>query len=58
MKMQYEDGRHQREQAFQWEKAQLDAATKIQVANISSKAKLDDAATQASTNEIAADVKQ
>lgn len=58
MKMQYEDGRHQREQAFQWEKAQLDAATKIQVANISSKAKLDDAATQASTNEIASDVTQ
>jgi hypothetical protein len=58
LKMQYEDARHQREQAFQWEKAQLDAATKIQVANIGSKAKLDDAATQASTNEIATDVQQ
>lgn len=58
LKMQYEDSRHQREQAFQWEKAQLDAATKIQVANIGSKAKLDDAATQASTNEIASDVTQ
>jgi hypothetical protein len=44
--------------AFKWELAQLESATKIQVANISSKAKLDDAATQASTNEIASDVTQ
>jgi len=58
MKAQYADAAHQREQAFQWEKAQLDAATKIQVANISSKAKLDDAATAAATNEIATDVTQ
>jgi hypothetical protein len=58
LKMQYADQAHQRDQAFLWEKAQLEAATKIQVANIMSKAKLDDAATQASTNEIAADVQQ
>ena len=58
LKMQYADQAHQRDQAFLWEKAQLEAATKIKVANIMSKAKLDDAATEASTNEIAADVKQ
>lgn len=58
LKTQYADAAHQREYAFKWELAQLEAATKIQVANISSKAKLDDAATQASTSEIAADVKQ
>jgi len=58
LKMQYADQAHQRDQAFLWEKAQVEAATKIKVANIMSKAKLDDAATEASTNEIAADVKQ
>lgn len=39
-------------------KAELDASTKIEVANITSKAKLDDAATQTATREIAADVTQ
>jgi len=58
LKAEYADAAHQREMAFKWELAQLESATKIQVANIGSKAKLDDAATQASTNEIAADVKQ
>jgi len=41
---------------FQRWKAELDAAVKIQVANISSKAKLDDAATQTATREIADEV--
>lgn len=39
-------------------KAELDAATKIQVANISSKAKVDNAATATATNEIATEVTQ
>ena len=38
-------------------KAELDAAVKIQVANITSKAKLDDPATQTATREIADEVK-
>jgi hypothetical protein len=58
LKAEFADKAHQREMAFKWELAQLESATKIQVANISSKAKLDDAATQASTNEIASDVTQ
>lgn len=39
-------------------KAELDAATKIEAANISAKAKVDNAATQAATGEIAAEVRQ
>ena len=39
-------------------KAQLDAATKIEVANIAAEAKTVDAATETSTNEIASEVKQ
>lgn len=58
LKEQYADAAHQRDMAFKWEVAQLDSATKIQVANIGSKAKLDDAATKASTAEVAADVTQ
>lgn len=58
LKAQYADEAHKREMAFKWELAQLESATKIQVANIGSKAKLDDPATQASTDEIAADVTQ
>jgi len=69
LKAQYDDQRHQREMAFkQWTfaqeqeqfrwKAQLDAATKIEAANISSKAKLDNPATDAATGEIAAEVTQ
>jgi len=42
---------------FQRWKAELDAAVKIQVANIGSKAKLDDAATQTATREIADEVR-
>ncbi|APW37646.1 hypothetical protein RD110_10955 [Rhodoferax koreense] len=58
LKLQNDDAAHQREMAFKWEVAQLEAATKIQVANIASKAKLDDAATQAATAEVSADVTQ
>jgi hypothetical protein len=69
LKAQYDDQRHQREMAFkQWTfaqeqeqfrwKAQLDAATKIEAANISSKAKLNNPATDAATGEIAAEVTQ
>jgi len=69
LKAQYEDQRHQREMAFkQWTfeqeqaqarwKAELDAGVKIEAANISSKSKLDNAATQAATGEIAAEVQQ
>jgi hypothetical protein len=69
LKAQYEDQRHQREMAlqqwkfeqeqaqFRW-KAELDAGVKIEAANISSKSKLDNAATQAATGEIAAEVQQ
>lgn len=39
-------------------KAELDAATKIEAANISAKAKVNNAATAAATNEIATEVKQ
>jgi hypothetical protein len=55
---QYAEAAHMREQEIAWQKAQLEAATKIEVANIMSKAKLQDAATQASTNEISSDVTQ
>lgn len=47
LKAQYADQAHQREQAMQWQVAQLEAATKIEVANIMSQAKLQDAATKA-----------
>lgn len=43
---------------FQRWKAELDAAVKVQVANISSKAKVDDPATQTATAEIATEVRQ
>ena len=58
LKMKYEDAAHQRETDGKWQMAQLEAATRIQVANIASKAKLDDAATQAATAEINSDVTQ
>lgn len=47
-----------REEGFQRWKEELQAAVKIEVANIASKAKLADAATDTSTNEIASEVKQ
>lgn len=47
----------QEEVFLRW-KEELQAAVKIEVANIGSKAKLQDAATAASTNEVASEVKQ
>ena len=58
LKMQYEDAAHQREQAATWDRAQLESATKIQVANIMSQAKINNAATAAAESEIASDVTQ
>lgn len=59
LKTQYADAAHQREYAFKWELAQLEAATKVKVAMITSKDKIpEDPATEAATGEIAADVKQ
>ena len=56
--MAYDNERRAREMEFQRWKAELDAAVKIQVAQVSSKAKLNDPATQAATNEITQEVRQ
>ena len=56
LKHQYDDVRHARDIEFQRWKAELDAATKIEVANVSSKAKIQDAATDAATAEISREV--
>ncbi|RQO57043.1 hypothetical protein DBV14_09545 [Variovorax sp. KBW07] len=56
LRMQYEDIAKQRDDAFQRWKTELEQAVKVQTANISSKAKLDDPATQAATGEIAREV--
>ena len=58
MKAQYDDARHMREMEFKRWQAELDASVRIETANISSKAKLNDAATQTATNEIASEVQQ
>ena len=58
LKAQFDDVRHQREMDFQRWKAELDASVKIETANISSKAKINDAATMTATNEIAQAVQQ
>jgi hypothetical protein len=58
LRMQYEDLARQRDDAFQRWKIELEQAAKIEAANIASKAKLDNPATQAATNEIAAEVRQ
>ena len=69
LKATYEDQCHQREMAFeQWKfeqqqaydrwKAELDASVKIESANISSKSKVDNEATQTATREIASEVTQ
>lgn len=57
-KLMLEAQMQQMEMNFQKWKAELDAATKIEAANISAKAKVDNAATQAATNEIASEVQQ
>ena len=56
LKAQYEDQRHQREMEFQRWKAELEAAVKIESANISSQSKVIDPATVAATGEIGREV--
>jgi hypothetical protein len=56
LKAQYADLAHQREDAFARWKAELEASVKIEVANISSKSKLNDTATQTATAEISREV--
>lgn len=57
-KAQLEDVKHQREMEFQRWKVELEASVRIETANISSNAKLNDAATATATNEIAREVQQ
>ena len=58
MQAQFDDYRHQREMEFKrWEK-ELDVSTRIEVANISSKSKLNNPATETATAEIASEVQQ
>lgn len=52
LKMQQDDAVHQREMDFQRWKTEFEMATKIEVANITSKAKVEDSATKASTAEV------
>lgn len=58
LKAQMQQQQAMHDMAFARWKAELDAATKIETANISAKAKVDNAATQAATNEISSEVKQ
>lgn len=58
LKSQYDDVKHQREMDFQRWKAELDASVRVETANISSKAKINDAATQTATEEIGTEVQQ
>lgn len=56
LKAQFDDVKHQREMEFQRWKAELDASVRIESANITSKAKVDNAATQTATAEIGREV--
>lgn len=56
LRAQFEDARHMREMQFKRWDRELDASVKIEAANISSKAKLDNPATQAATAEIGREV--
>ena len=58
LKLQYEDASRDREMAFQRWKIELEAAVKIETANISSKAKVDNPATAAATREISDEVRE
>jgi hypothetical protein len=58
LKEQYENSRHEREVQFQRWKAELDAAVKVETANITSKAKVQNAATDSATREISSEVQQ
>ena len=56
--MAYDNERRAREMEFQRWKAELDAAVRIQVAQVNSKNKLTDPATQAAVAEVASEVRQ
>lgn len=56
--LQHKSALAQQEMMFNRWKAELEAATKIEVANIGAKAKVNNAATQAATNEISSEVTQ
>lgn len=56
LKLQYEDADREREREFLRWKAELDASVRIEIANISSNSKLDNAATTTATEEIAREV--
>lgn len=56
LKLQYEDADRERERGFLRWKAELDASVKIETANISSKSKLDNSATDTATAEITREV--
>lgn len=58
VEQQFKDAQHQRDQDFLRWKAELEAAVKIEVANISAQAAKENAATKAAENEIATEVKQ
>lgn len=58
LKAQMQRQQDMHEMAFARWKAELDAATKIETANIAAKAKVDNEATQAATREISSEVKQ
>lgn len=58
LKDQMEQQQAMHDMAFARWKAELDAATKIETANIAAKAKVDNEATQAATREISSEVKQ
>jgi len=57
-RMQFDATLESQKQEFERWKEELQAAVKIEVANIASKAKLQDAATDTATNEVATEVKQ
>ena len=58
VRQQQDHERYAAELQFKWDVAQLEAATKIQVARMNGKGNLEDPATQAATNEIVAEVRQ
>lgn len=58
VKQQQDQDRYAMELDFKWRVAQLDSATKIQVARVGGQNNLNDPATQAATNEIATEVTQ
>ncbi len=57
IKAQYDDAKHLRDVEFERWKIELETAAKIEIANVPSKAKLNDAATATATAEVAREVK-